>query len=144
MKINPKRALTVVGFAAAFSMLALPLSAQQAKFNLPVEVHWGKAILPPGQYRLSIPSATTSPVGVMYIYGEGGAKMALPVMTDIRPESKHSYLRLLDIDGTYVVREFSSGATGKSYLFGIPKTLRLRMTPAQERDVATLVDVSGQ
>lgn len=143
MKIYPKRALTVLGFATVFSLIALPLSAQQARFTLPMEAHWGKAILPPGDYRLTVPTTVASPMGVMYIYGNGGTKMAMPAMTDIRPESKHSYLRLLNIDGTYVIREFSSGATGKTYTFGIPKTLRLRMSPAQH-DLATLIDVSGQ
>ncbi len=144
MKVNPKRALTVVGFALAFSMIALPLSAQQGRFNLPFEAHWGSAVLPPGEYRLSGPSSTSSMNGVMYIYGDGKAQMVVPFTANPQPDSNRSFLRLMNVDGTYVVREFSSGAAGRSYLFGIPKTLQLRMTPAQEHQVATSVDVSGQ
>lgn len=144
MKTNPKRVLAVAGFAVAFGMIALPLSAQQGKFTLTHEVHWGSAVLPPGDYRLSTPNAAESPFNVMYIYGNGGAQMAMPNITEPRPESNKSYLRLVNVSGTYVVREFSSGAKGKTYLFPIPKTLRLKMTPAQEQQLSTLIDVSGQ
>ena len=144
MKTNPKRVLAVAGFAIAFGMIALPLSAQQAKFTLIHEVHWGSAVLQPGEYRLSGPNAAESPFNVMYIYGNGGAQMAIPTITEPRPESKRSYLRLVNVSGTYVVREFSSGARGRTYLFPIPKTLRLKMTPAQEQQVSTLIEASGQ
>jgi hypothetical protein len=141
VKTNPRRALTVAGFAIALALVASPLNAQQGKFTLPVEAHWGNAVLSPGSYRLSGPSPTST-MGVIYIYGDKKAQMALPVVATPQDLSNHSYLRLVNVNGTYVIREFSSGLTGRSYLFGIPKTLRLRMSPKADHDVATLIDVS--
>jgi hypothetical protein len=144
VKTNPRRALTVAGFAIALALVASPLNAQQGKFTLPVEAHWGNAVLSPGSYRLSGPSPTST-MGVIYIYGDKKAQMALPVVATPLDISNHSYLRLVNVGGTYVVREFSSGMTGRSYLFGIPKTLRLHMSPKADHDLATLIniDVSG-
>lgn len=142
MKTNLRQVLTAAGFAMALTLIAAPLKAQQGKFTLPVEAHWGNAVLEPGDYRISGP-APTSTIGVIYIYGGGKAQMALPAVSDTQKLSGHSYLRLINVGGTYVVREFNSGYTGHSYTFGIPKTLRLRMTPQADHDVATLLDVSG-
>lgn len=142
MKTNPKRILSIAGLAAAIGLIASPLSAQQGKFNLPYEVHWGNAVLSPGAYRLSGPSVT-SPIGILYISGNGQTQMAVPAVTGISKDSDRSYLRLVNVGGVYVVREFVSGTTGRNYTFGIPKTLRLRMSPKADHDVATLIDVTG-
>jgi hypothetical protein len=49
-------ALTTWGFAGTANAQTSPA----AKFNLPFEVHWGKNVLPPGQYTVSLdPSART-------------------------------------------------------------------------------------
>lgn len=144
MKTNLKRTLSITGFAVAIGLIAAPLNAQQGKFNLPFEAHWGTAVLSPGTYKLSGPSAT-SPIGVLYVSGNGKTQMAVPANAAIRYDnSDRSYLRLVNIGGVYVVREYVSGSTGKDYTFGIPKTLRLRMTPNADHDTATLISVSGE
>ncbi len=142
MKTNLKRILSIAGLATAISLIAAPLNAQQGRFNLPYEVHWGNAVLSPGAYRLSGPSVT-SPIGILYISGNGQTQMAVPAVTEFGKDSNHSYLKLVNVGGQYVVREFVSGATGRSYTFGIPKTLRLRMSPKADHDMATLIDVTG-
>ncbi len=142
MKTNLKRILSIAGLATAISLIAAPLNAQQGRFNLPVEAHWGNAVLSPGAYKLSGPSVT-SPIGILYISGNGQTQMAVPAVTEIKNDSNRSYLRLVNVDGIYVVREFVSGATGRNYTFGIPKTLRLRMSPKADHDMATLIDVTG-
>lgn len=142
MKINFKRTLGIAGFAAAISLIALPLNAQQGRFNLPFEAHWGNAVLAPGAYRLNGPSIT-APIGVLYISGNGITQMAVPAVTELGKDSDHSYLKVVNVGGVYVVREFVSGATGRNYTFGIPKTLRLRMSPKADHEMATVIDVSG-
>lgn len=142
MKINLRRTLSIAGFAAAISLIAFPLNAQQGRFNLPFEAHWGNAVLAPGAYRLNGPSIS-APIGVLYISGNGTTQMAVPAITEFGKDSNHSYLKLVNVGGVYVVREFVSGATGRNYTFGIPKTLRLRMSPKADHEIATLIDVSG-
>lgn len=142
MKTNVKRILSIAGLAAAISLIASPLNAQQGRFNLPFEAHWGNAVLAPGAYRLTGPSAT-SPIGIVYISGNGTTQMVVPAITEFGNDSNRSYLKLVNVGGAYVVREFVSGATGRNYTFPIPKTLRLRMSPKADHDVATVIDVSG-
>lgn len=143
MKTNLKRTLGIAGLAAAISLIASPLNAQQGRFNLPFEAHWGNAVLSPGAYRLSGPSIT-APIGVLYISGNGKTQMAVPVISSFgKEDSDRSYLKLVNVGGVYVVREFVSGTTGRNYTFGIPKTVRLRMSPKADHDVATLIDVTG-
>lgn len=142
MITNLKRTLSIAGLAAAVALIASPLMAQQGTFNLPVEAHWGSAVLSPGTYKISGPSVT-SPIGVLYISGSGQTQMAVPAVTEIKNETGRSYLKLVEVGGSYVVREYVSGTTGRDYRFGIPKTLRLRMSQKADHDVATLIDVAG-
>ena len=142
MKTNLKRTLSIAGLAAAVLLIASPLNAQQGSFNLPVEAHWGSAVLSPGTYKISGPSVT-SPIGVLYISGSGQTQMAVPAETEIKNDTDRSYLKLVDVGGSYVVREYVSGTTGRNYRFGIPKTLRLHMSPKADHDMAMLIDVAG-
>jgi hypothetical protein len=50
--------------AGAFSGPANAQGQTRARFTLPFEVHWGRAVLPPGDYRVRFPS---EPQGVLVI-----------------------------------------------------------------------------
>lgn len=143
MKTNLKRVLTVAGFAAALSLAALPLAAQQASFDLPMTAHWGRAVLVPGHYTITGPTNRFG-VGIMYIRGSQGTQLAVPEVSSSEPNYDSNYLRLVNAGGVYVVREFVSGASGQTYLFAIPKTLRLQMSPQKGHQVATLIKVAGK
>jgi hypothetical protein len=43
------------------------------------------------------------------------------VIQQVQEDSDRSYLVLVSVGGTYFVREYNSGPTGKRYTFGVPK-----------------------
>jgi len=60
-------ALSTLGFTAAFANA----QASQGKFKLPVEAHWGLAVLPPGDYTFTLDHATAN--GMIIVRGQGKA-----------------------------------------------------------------------
>ena len=71
MDLRRTRLFNISVFAIALSLSALQAKAQQATFSLPFEVHWGSAVLEPGEYRLSAPQATSTRIRVFYLHGHG-------------------------------------------------------------------------
>jgi len=114
-------------------------SANEATFKLPVLAHFGNAILPPGEYRMTVPSPIT-PINVIYLHGDGKVQATLPALTDTQELSDRSYLQLVNVGGTYFVAKYISGVSGKTYTFSIPKAAR-RQTVASTP--ATTVAVTG-
>ncbi len=45
----------------------------------------------------------------------------MPMSTSVYGTSDTSYLKLVEINGSYFVREFTSGASGKVFTFGVLK-----------------------
>ncbi len=123
MHCRTGRAFSFAAVAAGLGILALQASAQQAKFNLPVEAHWGSAVLEPGDYTVSLPQADSA-AHIFHLFGDGHGSMVMPTTTEPKPITNHSYLELVKVDGTYYVREYKSGHTGKTFIFGVPKGTR--------------------
>jgi hypothetical protein len=131
-------------FGAATLALASALavshaSAQEATFKLPVSAHFGNAMLQPGEYRMTVPSPVKS-IYVIYLSGGGKVQATLPAVIDTQELSDRSYLELENVGGTYFVRKYISGVTGKAYTFSIPKAAR-RQTVANTP--VTTVAVTG-
>lgn len=117
------RVLTFIAFAV-FTGSALMQGAGQGKFHLATEAHWGNSVLPAGDYEITLPNpALRQPQ--LRIDGAGKVLLQLPLVTDAQPISANSYLKLSNIGGEYFVTELSSGASGKSYTFSVPKSSRL-------------------
>jgi len=113
------------GFALLASVLSVGSSfAQQVvNFHLPVPVKWGNSILEPGGYRMEVP---ISSVGVQSVCMKNAKRSAFAfplAMSSTLPKtlSDNSYLQLVNVNGTYFVRKYTSGMTGQTLLFGIPK-----------------------
>jgi hypothetical protein len=123
MNLSASNLLTITLLSSALTLGAVKGNAQQASFHLPVEAHWNSAVLEPGDYRLTSPElGVHSPA--FTVRGDGGAVYALPLVADMQPTSKSSYLVLQKVNGSYYVTKYSSGATGKAYLFPLPKEAR--------------------
>jgi hypothetical protein len=118
------RAVGLTAVAVGLGVIAVPASAQQAAFHLPFEAHWGSALLEPGDYRISIPTGE-SPSHIVHLFGAGKGSMVIPESTEIRrPTVDHSSLELVNVKGTYFVREYKSAPTGQVFTFGVPKSER--------------------
>lgn len=129
----------IVTFAtlAAFAGTGLMQAGQQASFHLPVEVHWGKVVLEPGDYKMSLPDVS---IGERTIRVERGHHTVneLPLVTDLQKTSNNSELQLLRVDGAYFVREFSYGPTGKTFVFSVPKAVRQQMAEVRKVNASSI------
>jgi hypothetical protein len=143
MNLRMNRAFSLALLAGALSIGASLANAQgnyKGTFNLPVETHWGLAVLAPGQYTVSIDPVYMP--SVIQIRGEGHVAAVLAGPVTGMPTSERGRLKLVNVNGTYVVKQFDAGLVGKSFAFATPKALRNR----ENRSVAsteTTVDVFG-
>ena len=139
MQNKTNRFIRVVAATAALSFTALQLSAQQGTFNLPVEAHWGQAVLSPGAHRVSVPNSAGQKV--VFLEGEKTAtQMSVPMMTQPSAE-KASYIHLVKIGGTYYVDAYQSGYGGNKYFFSKPKSTRT-VGPVEEE--STIINVASR
>ncbi|MBV8865332.1 MAG: hypothetical protein JO210_08035 [Acidobacteriaceae bacterium] len=121
MNSTTKRAVNVAALVAATCLTAFRANAERARFDLPVEAHWGAAILKPGRYTFDVPPASSWPQQI-FLTQNGRTIQILPAIESSSAESNRSYLRLVTVKGTYFVREYSSGQSGKSFTFQVPKS----------------------
>lgn len=114
--------------AVALSGLASPARASEVKIHLPVAARWGSQILPAGDYRFDF--SQTAPLA--YVSGKGVE--ATVFVTSSKPQSprEHSFLRMVDVQGTPTVVAFGSSAQGVIYQFAVPKSHPLPHAPAAE------------
>jgi len=74
--MNTNRKLRLVKFAvlamltACFGTNLANAQTIQGKFDLPFEVHWGPAVLPPGNYSFTLPSGSGFPANTVIVRGE--------------------------------------------------------------------------
>lgn len=120
--------LRVLGFVALAGVLAPRVATAQqdesGKFTLPVEVRWGTAVLPAGDYRFSTDSLTAATK--VYIYKEGrpaAGYMVLAQDWDTIPiSSEKSHLVLDQKDGEFYVKELLLGSDGLVLGFSAPRS----------------------
>lgn len=136
-KLN--RLTRITAFALGIGLTAMQLSAEQGTFNLPVQAHWGNAVLQPGEHTLQVPL----PLGqtIVYLRGGGAAQMAIPLTTENTADSNRSYLHLSKVGGEYYVDAYQSGVSGRRFIFAKPKATRSASSGAEGTE-ATLVSVA--
>jgi len=109
-------ALSTLGFTAAFA----DAQARQGKFKLPVEAHWGLAVLPPGDYTFTLDHATAN--GMIIVRGQGKAAI-IPATAGISLSkiTEQSELVLVNRDGRRTVRSMYLGHLGLTLQYRVPK-----------------------
>jgi hypothetical protein len=108
---------------AAFACTGVMQAAEQGTFHLPMEAHWGQTVLEPGDYTIIQPTVSFDSMPLRVVGGEKSV-FEPSHLAEFRQYSDSSYLKLTTVDGEYFVTEFSSGATGKTFRFDIPKSVR--------------------
>ena len=121
MNFSINRSIALSAIAIALGLGASKASAESAKFNLPVQAHWGSTVLAPGEYTLRVPFSSSG-VRIFYLDGDEGIKMAVPEIVNTNALSGGSHLTLVSIDGTYYVREYGSELRGQTLQFHVPKS----------------------
>ena len=111
---------TVAALASTVTMQAAP----QGKFHLSTPAYWGQAKLPAGDYTIVMPAPSLGHSGFL-IEGDNKTVFEYPLVTNTTGEySASNILKLSEYDGNYYIREFASGATGKTFTFPVPKAIR--------------------
>jgi hypothetical protein len=114
--------------------LAIGVTAPQAAaqvglkgtFSLPVEVYWGPAVLPAGQYTISMNLDASTGARLVFLDGEGVHTMILAGLDNPEEVSGRSTLQLEETNGVYVVRRLNAGVVGHSYDFLASKAARMK------------------
>ncbi|SRR6266568_1000400 len=110
------------------AVLALSLSpglgrAQEpykGKFTLPFEAHWGGAVLPAGDYTISMP--TTAAPYLLFVRGEGKTVFLLAQGVSEEPASDDSKLIVINAAGTETIRSLKAGQIGLAFDYSMPKS----------------------
>lgn len=131
----------------ALAVLALGLTTAHANaqpvlkgsFELPAAAYWGDTLLQPGQYTIwmSTEASSLARVPVVRVTGEG-LHLAFLAITRPQRESGGNYLEIADINGTYVVRAFDAGLIGRSFTFGVTKTVKNKALRASAKPVMSV------
>jgi hypothetical protein len=144
MNLQTNRVWSGIALLAALSLTPSHAHAQQGSFHLPVEAHWGNVVLPPGFYRISVPMRASWPE-IVELSSHGQTVSILPELETSQPASDHSYFSLVQTQGTYAIREFHAGASGKVFTFPVPKTVGHEAADAPQAQALRLpIGASGQ
>lgn len=111
--------------AGVLALSPVPGHAQQyhGSFTLPFEAKWGNAILPPGNYTLSLRRGYATEGYAVFLRGEGKNAIILPVITTTpKEESSQSKLILVDNGGRYAVRSFEVAELGLTFDYHVSKS----------------------
>jgi len=131
----------IVLAAAALSFSAVQVHAQatyHGKFTLPVEAHWGAAVLPAGEYTFTMASSATP--YVLYVRGEKASAIVLASAAETSAEPKRSELTLMSSGGVKYVRSLAAPDLGLTLVFTTPKEKSYKLArvkaprPAQSTD----------
>ena len=127
--------LTKAGVAALFlaglATVGNAQNADQGKFTLPFETHWGSATLPAGDYTFVLPSAS-SPYK-LYIRGQATTAIILAVGVDEKVASGHAQLNLVDIADAQNVQTFEAPELGLTFTFATPTPKHLGRREARQK-----------
>jgi hypothetical protein len=113
-----------VAAMVALAGTATMQGADQARFHLSSPAHWGDVVLPAGDYTVRLPELSLGRPAFR-IEADHKSVYEFPLTTERSQNfSKYSYLTLSEIDGSYFIREYKSGPTGKTFTFSMPKEAR--------------------
>jgi hypothetical protein len=94
-------------------------NAYEGKFTLPFETHWGGAVLPAGDYTISIPSESTP--YLLYVRGEGKTAILMANGSATKMLSDHSQLTIVNSGGNQAITQLEAGQLGLAFDYSIPK-----------------------
>ena len=106
--------LALVALALCFSAgLGKAQDAYKGTFTLPFEAHWAGAVLPGGEYTISMPS-TNAPF-MLFVRGEGKSVVILANGWADRQLSDDSKLTVVNMDGTETIAHLEAGQLGLTF-----------------------------
>ena len=134
MNIHKHMTISFALAALALGLTTTTASAQsvlKGSFELPGAAYFGDTLLQPGQYSISMSTEVhdLAYTQKIHVSGEGVSKTFLATSKPT-PESGRNCLKITGIDGTYVVSSLDTGVLGRSYAFGMTKSVRNKILRA--------------
>jgi hypothetical protein len=113
------RSLLFLAIAGATCVSGSPVQAQslfRGKFTLPYEARWGQAVLPAGNYTLSMGEAAAS--GTMLIREAKSGRTVAQIPTNIAEDSKagNSALLIVTRGGKHIIYTLRLAETGQMFV----------------------------
>ena len=113
----------------------------RGSFKLPVEAHWGKMVLAPGEYDFTISDGLEGRIATVRSRETGLSGMIMSAGTSELGSDKETKLLLSKSEMGVYVRALCLGDSGVMLNYGIPKLGRMtRLAPPQS---ATMASASG-
>ena len=124
-----------VAAAIAVGLSVGSASAQtlvKGTFTLPYEVHWGKAVLPPGHYSITIDSARGPALVSNTLTGQVSAFVTARALGDAT-KGQPTALLITKMENERFVRSFNWREGNKSFIYrALTETERTRLGSASE------------
>jgi hypothetical protein len=137
-----KHVIMVLMLAALAIGATAPQAAAQVglkgTFSLPVAAYWGSAVLPAGQYKISMNLDASSSTRIVFLEGEGMHAMILAGSAIPGEVRSNSSLQLEETNGVYVVRRLDAGTAGQAFSFLVPKAARMKAERASSSTPITV------
>jgi hypothetical protein len=121
MNLQRKLKVGLLALAIVLVAAAVPANAQQiykATFTLPFEAQWGKTVIEPGQYTITVEDA----LGQKLIRVNGAETTALAMFANPsspEPNGDNGKLVFVNVNGMYTLKAFSAAAIGETFFFPV-------------------------
>jgi hypothetical protein len=135
-----KLLLAVVLAASVFSAAANAHPGFAGKFTLPYEVHWGKAVLPAGDYFIRMDS-TIAPAIINSTSGDMTVYTEFPTVAD--SQKGRGYLTIATQGNEHEVRSMNLPELGKTVIFA-PLSKGERETLAKAQQITTVPVIAAR
>jgi hypothetical protein len=117
--------LALAAMALCFSAgLGKAQDTYRGTFTLPFEAHWAGAVLPAGDYTISMRSA---PPYLLFVRGEGKAVIILANGASEKPLSDNSKLIVVNNAGRETIASLDAGQIGLTFDYPMAKSKMRRM-----------------
>ncbi len=134
--MNTNRSSRLVKFAvlalltACFGANLAHAQTLQGKFNLPFEVQWGQAVLPPGNYSFTVSTGTATPKYSVFVSGEDHTTNIITSAIFDDSHSGKSELTVEESGETRAVRTLRLADAGLVFSYPAPKARRQMLAQA--------------
>jgi hypothetical protein len=122
VKLHIFRALSVILLGAAAGLTPVSAQAQTWKgsFELPYDVTWNGYNFSAGQYQIWT-DAELSGAPFIHLRGPGGVATLAYTGHNTTAETAPPALRLKEVGGAWTVSEFTTGGSGRLFVFRTPR-----------------------
>lgn len=121
MNLQKKLKVGLLALAIVLVAAAVPANAQQlykASFNLPFEAQFGKTVVEPGEYTITVEESLGQKV--IRLHGRGDLAI-FAGNSNSEPYADNGKLVFVNVSGLYTLKAFSAASIGESFVFPVYK-----------------------